>query len=123
MTKITNNGRLPTSVDVSFDEPCTIQLRSTSTLQPGDRYYHPAPNHNNNYLEIIEQHGQPLKLEEIGSLLGITRERVRQLERGALAKLRKARVSKKYELDSFIDQIDSQPNYYSRSHNFEDIYN
>ncbi|MGL5033451.1 MAG: sigma factor-like helix-turn-helix DNA-binding protein, partial [Microcystaceae cyanobacterium] len=37
--------------------------------------------------------GQPLTLARIGVLLNISRERVRQIEREALAKLRKSKAS------------------------------
>src|SRR5216110_1993910 len=43
---------------------------------------------------------EPMTLEEIGSLLGITRERVRQIKEKALARLR--HVSRARALDSFL---------------------
>ncbi|MEW5768053.1 MAG: sigma-70 family RNA polymerase sigma factor [bacterium] len=44
----------------------------------------------------------PHTLEEIGKILGITRERVRQLENKALSKLRKLQISK--ELQDFLHE-------------------
>src|SRR5437588_10470974 len=43
---------------------------------------------------------EPMTLEEIGSLLGITRERVRQIKEKALARLR--HVSRARALESFL---------------------
>ena len=43
---------------------------------------------------------EPMTLEEIGSLLGITRERVRQIKEKALARLR--HVSRARSLESFL---------------------
>lgn len=44
---------------------------------------------------------EPMTLEEIGSLLGITRERVRQIKEKALSRLR--HVSRSKTLESFLD--------------------
>ena len=44
---------------------------------------------------------EPMTLEEIGSLLGITRERVRQIKEKALSRLR--HVSRAKTLESFFD--------------------
>ncbi len=43
---------------------------------------------------------EPMTLEEIGSLLGITRERVRQIKEKALSRLR--HISKARALESFL---------------------
>ncbi|MBW8839567.1 MAG: RNA polymerase subunit sigma, partial [Gemmatimonadetes bacterium] len=43
---------------------------------------------------------EPMTLEEIGSLLGITRERVRQIKEKALSRLR--HVSRARALESFL---------------------
>jgi len=43
---------------------------------------------------------EPMTLEEIGSLLGITRERVRQIKEKALSRLR--HVSRARSLESFL---------------------
>jgi RNA polymerase primary sigma factor len=43
---------------------------------------------------------EPMTLEEIGSMLGITRERVRQIKEKALARLR--HVSRARALESFL---------------------
>ena len=45
-------------------------------------------------------HAEPMTLEEIGSLLGITRERVRQIKEKALSRLR--HVSRSKALESFL---------------------
>lgn len=39
-------------------------------------------------------HGQPHTLEQIGNYLGVTRERIRQIEGKALQKLRRPKHSK-----------------------------
>ncbi|NTU60158.1 MAG: sigma-70 family RNA polymerase sigma factor [Deltaproteobacteria bacterium] len=44
--------------------------------------------------------GDPLTLEEIGKLKGVTRERIRQIEMSALSKLRKLTVSRKVMFQS-----------------------
>ncbi len=49
--------------------------------------------HNNNQKSSIAN--QEYTLEEIARILGITRERVRQIERQALKKLRNPEVGKK----------------------------
>lgn len=49
-------------------------------------------------LRFFGVEGEPLTLEEIGKMLGVTRERVRQIESKALAKLRRPGVRDKLEL-------------------------
>ena len=46
-------------------------------------------NETTNLIDTLAQHGVCHTLEETGKLMGLTRERVRQIERRALEKLRK----------------------------------
>lgn len=46
--------------------------------------------------------GQPMTLEEIGNIYGVTRERIRQIEAGALIKLRR-RLKRDGKDDWFVD--------------------
>lgn len=50
-------------------------------------------------LDVAEKGG--ITLEEVGSILNLTRERIRQLEASGLKKIREA--SEKYELDAYDD--------------------
>lgn len=46
---------------------------------------------------------EPMTLEECGAVLDVTRERVRQIEAGALRKLRNRLRRAGFELEDFLD--------------------
>ncbi len=48
-------------------------------------------------IDVLPQHGVCHTLEETGRLMGITRERVRQIEKKALEKLRKRLAARGYK--------------------------
>lgn len=51
---------------------------------------------------IKEQRIEPMTLEECGTVLGVTRERVRQIEANALRKLRNGLARKGLQLKDFV---------------------
>lgn len=53
---------------------------------------------------LIGQYGETHTLEETARMMGITRERVRQIEKRALEKLRQA-LHRKYGISSVADAL------------------
>ena len=51
-------------------------------------------------LDLIGEEGKPMTLEAIGAVLGVTRERVRQIEQGAKAKFLAAIAENIHEWDN-----------------------
>lgn len=72
------------------------------------------PKRNEKSKQVLAREAKPLfkyaptdelTLEQVAQLMGITRERVRQIESSALGKLRKELYKRGYDADSFLGQL------------------